>query len=282
MSQERRLQQQLIAEDEQLAALLSKNMRLSEHQQHHKQQQQQPTVSAVTVQTEPIVIDIAHPTSAVAATAGANFSISQHYHHYRPVAQLASDPVPVPVQPASSVPSSSYIQHIVTSSSNPEAALESYHRHLTQMEEQYHQRIQQQQQQQQQYPPSPTGSTASSIQDDHQLQLILLEQHNLAVEAEKLRLVRAQEEEQMLLNQLMYTRDDVMSDNDEDISWGGGQPMPGLAEQQQHPQQPNIMDALKVVYPEQPWVVSGEEDIYGMDDEESPCSIYYSRMANYL
>lgn len=153
------------------------------------------------------------------------------------------------------------------------------------MEEQYHyqQRLHQQQSQIQ-YPPSPTGSTVSSIQDDNTLQMILLEQHTLAQEAEKLRLSRAREEEQMIFNQLMMDTsrggDDVMSDDE--ASWLGGQPMPSLV----HPQQMPQMDMMgqKVVYPVapgQPWVTT-EEDIYGMDDEESPCSIYYSRVSNYL
>lgn len=80
----------------------------------------------------------------------------------------------------------------------------------------------------------------------------------------------------MLFNQLIHTSDDVM--NDDDVSWSGGQPMPGLVQQQEQ----ETIGAQKVVYPGQAWVANGEEDIYGIDDEDSPCSIYYSRVANYL
>ena len=91
----------------------------------------------------------------------------------------------------------------------------------------------------------------------------------------------------MIFNQLMMDTssrgDDLMSDNE--VSWSGGQPMPNLLHQQQQ-QQMQSMDMMgqKVVYPaipRQPWVTA-EEDIYGMDDEDSPCSIYYSRVANFL
>lgn len=88
----------------------------------------------------------------------------------------------------------------------------------------------------------------------------------------------------MICNQLMAdSREDVMSDDDS-ISWAGGQPMPNLVQHEQH--LPEMEQ--KVVYPVnsgQPWVAGGEEpDIYGMDDEESPCVTYYSRVcyADYL
>lgn len=89
----------------------------------------------------------------------------------------------------------------------------------------------------------------------------------------------------MIFNQLMMdvsTRgDDLMSDNE--VSWSGGQPMPNLLLHQQQMQSMD-MRGQKVVYPAapgQPWLTT-EEDIYGIDDEESPCSIYYSRVANFL
>jgi len=88
----------------------------------------------------------------------------------------------------------------------------------------------------------------------------------------------------MIFNQLMNTSprgDDLMSDDE--VSWSGGQPMPNPLHQQ-HQAQSMDMAGQKVVYlaaPGQPWVTT-EEDIYGMDDEESPCSIYYSRVANFL
>ena len=229
MMQERQLQQQLLAEDEQLAALLSKNMWLSEGQaQAHPQEQlARPAAAAAAAPA---------PASAAVATPGANTSISQHYHHYHPITAPPA-PALAPTEPSPNIspspPPPTYIQHLLTTSPNPEAALQDYHRQLSLMEEQYYnqQRLHQQQSQTQtQCPPSPTGSTVSSIQDDHTLQMILLEQHNLAQEAEKLRRTRAQEEEQMIFNQLMMdvsTRgDDLMSDNE--VSWSGGQPMPNL------------------------------------------------------
>ncbi|RPB24878.1 hypothetical protein L211DRAFT_837266 [Terfezia boudieri ATCC MYA-4762] len=269
MMQERQLQQQLLAEDEQLAALLSKNMWLSESQaqaQALQQQQQQPP--------RPGAAAPASASASAVATPSANISISQHYHHYHPT---APPPAPAPTEPtptiSPSTPPPTYIQHLLTTSPNPEAALQDYHRQLSLMEEQYHYHHRlHQQQSQTQCPPSPTGSTVSSIQDDHTLQMILLEQHNLAQEAEKLRRTRAQEEEQMIFNQLMM-----------DTTCGVGDLMSDIVHQQQQMQSMD-MTGQKVVYPGapgQPWVAT-EEDIYGMDDEDSPCSIYYSRVATFL
>ena len=88
----------------------------------------------------------------------------------------------------------------------------------------------------------------------------------------------------MIFNQLMDTSsrgDDLMSDDE--ASWSGGQPMPNLVHHHHQIQSIDMM-GQKVVYPAapgQPWVTT-EEDIYGMDDEDSPCSIYYSRVANFL
>ncbi|KAF8449858.1 hypothetical protein BGX38DRAFT_1330045 [Terfezia claveryi] len=197
MMQERQFQQKLVAEDEQLAALLSRNMWLSEGQAQAQAQQQQ--------QQQPPRLAAAPASASAVATPSANISISQHYHHYHPT---APPPAPAPTEStptnSPSTPPSTYIQHLLTTSPNPEAALQDYHRQLSLMEEQYHYHHRLHQQQSQiQSPPSPTGSTVSSIQDDHTLQMILLEQHNLAQEAEKLRRTRAQEEEQMIFNQLM-------------------------------------------------------------------------------
>ncbi|KAF8467650.1 hypothetical protein BDZ91DRAFT_722814 [Kalaharituber pfeilii] len=264
MQERRRL---AIEEDEQLAQLLSRNMFLTDRR---PQQQAIPTSQAPPV---PHLQQTPAPAAPV-ATPGVNISISQHYHHYRPVAPPAPTSPPTSPSPQSSS-SPTYIQHLIETSSNPETALQDYHRSLVLMEEQYHNCVHQQQQQ---YPPSPTGSSVSSVQDDHHLQLILLEQHNIAQEAEKLRLM---EEEKMLYNQLMTDSrhrsqvDDVMV---EDAEWVGGQPMPNLVHHQKQPSEP----LGKVVFPGQPWVASGDsqDEMYGMEDDESPCVIYYSRGYN--
>lgn len=264
MSQEEQLQRQLQAEDEQLAALLSSNMWLSEKGQLQKPQLQSnplPQASADSAPTQPAT-----------AAPGVNFSISQHYHHYRPVVPPTPTPVPSPFSgatqgqnapPPSPPPPPTYLQHLLNTSSDPETALRDYHHQLALIEQQYNVRLQEQHAQ---YPPSPTGSTVSSIQDDHQLQMLLLEQHNVAQEAERLRLNREREEEQMILNQLKADAG----------NWQGGQPMPD----RNHHHQQEQMAPAKVVYPEpmQPWVA--DMDMDEMGDEESPCVIYYSRMCN--
>ena len=271
MSQEEQLQKQLQAEDEQLAALLSRNMWLSEERQLQKPQQQtkqlHPPVSLPQASA-----DLA-PTQQVTAAPGVNFSISQHYHHYRPVVPPIPTPVPSPFSgatqgqnapPSSPPPPPTYLQHLLNTSSDPEAALRDYHHQLALVEQQYNLRLQEQHAQ---YPPSPTGSTVSSIQDDHQLQMLLLEQHNVAQEAERLRLNREREEEQMILNQLRL----------DTSNWQGGQPMPNSNHPHHHQEQ---MAPEKVVYPAtQPWVADTDMDEMG-GDEESPCVIYYSRMYN--
>lgn len=98
--------------------------------------------------------------------------------------------------------------------------------------------------------------------------MLLLEQHNVAQEAERLRLSREREEEQMILNQLRV----------DSGSWHGGQTTPNS--NHHHHQQERTVPA-KVVYPEptQPWVADMDMDEVG-GDEESPCVIYYSRRCN--
>jgi len=103
--------------------------------------------------------------------------------------------------------------------------------------------------------------------------MLLLEKHNVAQEAEQLRVNKEREEEKMILNQLMMDAGNAMCGGE--TNWSGGQPMPTISRQQQQGMVP-----AKVVYPmqTQPWV--GEVEMDCMEDEESPCVIYYSRIYN--